>query len=112
MVSLDKRSKSIDTNFMTKRQSQEDCSPFSGRAQILPDDSLGSPGPASLTAVTRYSYSLLGVTLSSTKFVPWKQKHIFHMFDYTTGKKNSRISTMPCLLIDAVYKHQWLDERI
>lgn len=44
--------------------------PFSGLARIPSDESLGSPGPASLTAVTRYSYSLFGVTLSSTKFVP------------------------------------------
>jgi hypothetical protein len=44
--------------------------PFSGLAAIAIDESLGSPGPASLTALTRYSYSFKAVTFSSTKFVP------------------------------------------
>jgi len=46
------------------------CIPFSGLAAIVLDESLGSPGPASLTAITRYSYSFKGWTFSSTKFVP------------------------------------------
>jgi len=44
--------------------------PFSGLAAIEPDESLGSPGPASLTAITRYSYSFKAVTFSSRKLVP------------------------------------------
>ena len=67
-------SQQIPISFAGQKKKQRNSLPFSGLAQILLDDSLGSPGPASFTAITRYSYSLLGVTLSSTNFVPWKEK--------------------------------------
>jgi hypothetical protein len=56
--------------FSSAYESRIICIPFSGLAAIVTDESLGSPGPASLTAITRYSYSFKGVTFSSTKFVP------------------------------------------